>query len=336
MNKLNFSIYLMVITFFYSCSSSIKLNEYSIKNINKAKFIPSKEIMRGKKVPKVIIININNNKLKIAKRSNLGSSMSTIIKSGLSRAKSTKIIQRMYSGSSSNYRLILKKEIKAAELAKEIGSDVGQADYVISGKISNATYNHSYIEGYNYIVKTKKGIIHKYIPPKVDYESCVSGSIDILSLPELDIVENIRFDKCAYTSSQVGSVRDIKKSNDSLVREAGSSAMRIANFKIKDFFSKKGYIYELRAKDDKQIIKTTLGYKYGAKQDKEVFIFKIKKVDNALLGTSTKSDVKIGEGVISNQIGADYSWIIIDELEEDVNLGDFIKIKYEAGFFDKL
>jgi hypothetical protein len=123
---------------------------------------------------------------------------------------------------------------------------------------------------------------------------------------------------------------DFQKRNDSLVRDAGlRSAQNIQN-SLKNFFSKKGYIYEMKNDGDKIIIKTMLGSNYGAKEGEDVVIYSIKDSINTLTNKTIKTDIKIAKGVISNQITQNSSWIIVDKIFDNkkIQMGDFVKIKY--------
>ena len=331
MKKVYISLLVGVSIGLTGCSGTIKLSEYSPVSLKKGKHMPSKEQLGGSGASKIIIMDISDNNIAIAKKSQLGKSMASNINKELSENKNVKILKRV---SSSNYKEILNKEIKAAELGKEVGEDIGQADYLLTGQISNATFKNEFKEAYTTTDKKGKTTSH---PAKIEYKSCVEGTLKVFALPDLNEVKSKSFDECSSSSEEARSPRDAKPSNGSLERKAGSKAMNSASYDLKNLFTPKGYIFEMRKNDDGSIIKTTLGSKFGAKKGDEVEIYAIEDVNNGLTGETTQTDVLIGKGEISDKVTPAYSWIIVDEIEDDrgIKLGDYIKIKYEEDWMSR-
>jgi hypothetical protein len=334
-----FSLLIIVVTF-SGCGTAIKLHEYLPSALQKAPFAPSKEVIKNDKLPRVIIMDVDENGIDVAKNAHLGSSIAGHINTLLARSKSVNVVSRQKSKS---LQTMIDKEVKAAELAKEIGTDVGQADFIITGLLSSASYTYDFSEGYYYEVKNKEGkTVKLYRSPKMSYRACSVGSIKVLTLPKLHEVESIAFNECSYETNDVRSPRNARKRNDSLVRQSGTKAAKHVSYALKNVFAKKGYVYELRKKDDDAIIHTTLGYNFGAFEGARVNIYTIESTYNALTEATTKEIVPIGQGIISNQITPNTSWIIVDELSEGrtIQAGDFVKITYTnsafSGFSDTL
>ena len=328
------SILTVGILSFSGCGAELNIPEYSKAPLAKTSHMPSKSEMQGIKA-KVIMMPIDNNEIDVAQRAKLGNSMISKINSELAEGHSVQIVKRV---KKSSYSQLLAKEVAASELSKELGTDVGQADFIITGQISNATYEHSFTEGYNYECKDSDGNKRTcYAPPRMSYESCVEGNIKVFKLPSLSEAFSKAFDECARTSTEVRSSRDVVRENNSLVREAGLEAADTATYPLKNFFAAKGYIYELRRKGDDIILKTTLGATRGAKKGKSVKIYSMMKNTNSLTGTTTTEAIKIGEGTISNQITANSSWIIVDEMFNNYTpkAGDYIKIISEESVWSK-
>ncbi len=317
---------------FTGCSNAIKLSEYNPVNLQKGKHIPSKEQLSGIGKSKVIIMDIDDNNIKIAKRGNLGRSMASDINKELAENKNVKVLKRI---SSRSYKDIIKKEIKAAELGKEIGEDIGQADYLITGQIGNATFTNKFNEAYT--TTDKKGRTTRH-PARIEYEACVEGVLKVFSLPSLDETQSKSFNECSSFSEEARSPSDAKPSNGSLERKAGTEAMNTASYSLKNFFTSKGYIFEMRKNSDGSVIKTALGSKSGAKEGEDVEIYSVEDVNNPLTGETTTTDVLIGKGTISNKVTPVYSWIIVEELYDGrkIKLGDYIKIKYKKTFWDSI
>jgi len=323
------------VLFFTGCGSELNLPDYKKTPLQNATHMPSKAEMAGAHA-KVIMMPIDNNGLSIAQRAKLGNSMIVKINTELANAKSVDIVKRV---KKSSYDKILSKEVQAAELSKELGTDVGQADFIVTGQISNATYTHHFTEAYTYECRDlqgNKGICKA--PPHMSYESCVEGNIKVFKLPELKEVFSNPFDECSRTGTDVRSARDVVRENNSLVREAGAEAADTVTYPLKNFFAIKGYIYEERKNADGEIIlKTTLGTKTGAKEGDDVIIYDIADETNPLTGKTSTDTVKIGTGIISNQITPNSSWVIVDELtgENTPKSGDFVKIIKKESIWSK-
>jgi len=253
----------------------------------------------------------------------------------LAEGKSVKIVKRV---KKSNYSQLLSKEVAASELSKELGTDVGQADFIVTGQISNATYEHTFTEGYNYECKDSNGNVRNcYMPPHMSYKSCVEGNLKVFKLPTLSEAFSKSFDECSNTGTEVRSAGDVIRENNGLVRKAGLEAADSVTYPLKNFFALKGYIYEKRIKDSDEILKTTLGSKAGAVKGVAVYIYSVIDDSNSLTGTTTKETVKIGEGTISNQITSNSSWIIVDEMFNNYTpkAGDYVKIIQKESIWSK-
>ena len=299
--------------------NAIKLGEYKKATLQKAQFAPSAEKLKKQSRAKVIIQDIDNNSIPTAEKAKLGKSMASNINKELSENKNVRILKRVSSATD------IKEEIKAAEIGKGVGGDVGQADYLLTGKISNSTYSNEFQEATRYTDKDGKS---HYTPPKINYKACVQGTLKVFSLPSLKEVESGSFDECSSSSEEARSPSDAKPSNGTLEREAGEEAMDSVAYKLKSFFTPKAYIQAMKKDGDAIIVKVTVGKKQGAKEGDEVEIFKM----------TNDGPVQIGSGEISNRITNNNAWVTVDELEdgETIKEGNFVKIIYKEGTFSKM
>lgn len=309
-----------------SCGTSINLSQFQPVSVFKSKYAPSKQKLQATSQPKVLIRKFSNGSIKLAKKSSLAKSLKSTLTSKLSESKLVTIVRR-------DKKTSIKKEIEAKELAIQTGIDVGESDYIISGAVTNVTYNYSFTEGKVYEIKGVK----IPISPKFDYQACVSGVIHIFSLPGMNEEQSISFNNCATNSEDVANGNATPRRRDyGLVRQAGQEGIIDASYKLKNFFAKKGYIYEVRQnRDSELILKTTLGKRQGAEEGVQVEIFTIKESFNPLTEQKELEEFKIGSGVISNQIKDNFSWIKVRTLNknEEIMIGDFIKPKYKRSFF---
>jgi len=300
--------------------NGIKLSEYKSVALQQGKFSSNGKENQSRQA-KVIIMDIDNNGIETAKKINLGKSMASNINKELSENKNVQILKRV---SSANYDQILSKEIEAAEIGKETGEDVGQADYLVSGQLSNVTFSNDFEEGY--YSEDKKGK-RTYHPPQIKYKACVQGSIKVFGLPDLNEQESKSFDECSSQSEEARSPSDAKPSNGSLEREAGTEAMNSVAYALKSFFTPKAYINAMKKNGDDIIIRVSVGKNQGAKEGDVVHIFTM----------TDDGAIKVGEGEITNKITNNNSWVTVEELEDDhhIQKGDYVKIHYKEGLWSK-
>ena len=298
--------------------NAIKLGDYKKITLQKAEFSPSSEKMKTANKAKVIIQDIDNNGIPTAEKAKLGKSMASNINKELSENKNVRILKRVSSATD------IKEEIKAAEIGKGVGGDVGQADYLLTGKISNSTYTNKFEEATKYT--DDKGKTH-YTPPKINYKACVQGTLKVFALPSLKEVESGSFDECSSSSEEARSPSDAKPSNGTLEREAGTEAMDSVAYKLKSFFTPKAYITVMKKNGDDMIVQVSVGKKQGAKEGDEVEIFKM----------TNDGPVQIGTGEVSNRITNNKAWVTVNDIEdgEKIKEGNYVKIIYKEGILDK-
>jgi len=294
--KLSSGLIIIFLFINYGCSS-INLQEFKPKSMQKNKYSSVKKDLKSEN-KKIAIIKIDNGKSDLAKNLNLGNIISNEIKNELSLIGIQSIITNDKSNINSN-----------------------DFKYIIDGKINNVTYGYEYLAPAPSITITGKTVMS---PAKHEYTSCINGFLDIKKVSSLEIVKSIPFEKCKSKTECAKNPK--KRSYTSLIIENARDALKSIKTNIKNFFGHRGYISEQRTNGKTTIVKTTLGRKYGAKRGENVEFFTIKGDTKTL----------IGNGVISNQITDNTSWVIVDSLNEgaELKVGDFIKIKYEKGFFD--
>ncbi len=326
MKKWIFSV--IALFLFYGCGTSINLSEYRKIPISKSPLAPSKQELKREKIPNVLIQEFDDTSSEVAIKASLSKNLPKMLENRLAESKLVHILHR-------NKKFSLKEEIKAKELAVETGTDVGQADYIINGYITNAYFTSNYVDSKIYTVITLVTL-----PPKYEYKACVSGAIEILELPDMKVAKIIRFEGCATDSENFSVFKKPKTQDNGLVVKAGENGIDSASYEIKNFFAikDKGYIFEMRKnKDGDSIIRTTFGKKQGAEEGLKVDIFKLQKHTNPLTEETSIDEVKIGEGVISNQIENSSSWVIVKELESNskIEIGDFVKPHYKESLISR-
>jgi hypothetical protein len=334
-SKKNIAQLVVMVAFFVfiGCGTSINLRDYNSHILQKSPNMPSKTIMSNSGGVNIIVVNIDNSKIKKAIQANLGNAMSISLKQVFANDKSAIVLERVEEGT---YKQILQKEIQLAELGMESEDDVGQAQFILRGKLNKATFSNTYKKGYSYYTKRNNRRVRVVVAPKRIYKACVGGVIKIITLPSLSMEKSVGFNRCVTSVENNANRYDYAKRNDDMMIQAGENGIKQASYELRNFFSKKGYIYESKIKNDDIIIKTSLSLEFGAKEGEDVEIFTIKQETNILTGKTNKVHIKIGTGTISDKTSNNYSWIIVNNLQKDasLHLGDYVKVKYEAGFFD--
>ncbi len=296
----------ITILFFLGCSTKINPNEFTPLNAPKSKYLPSKNEIMYK--PQVLIVPFNGAYAQIA---------TNTLREILIAYPAVKVIDRNFKS--------LKEEIKLAELAKTSESNLNQADYIIKGSVDSVYTKRIYHPPTYW--KDKKGRIHS---TKAYYEhiACANGHVIIIKIPENYILSTKYFGKCVYETSYSSYYN-----YESLKIKAVRRAVKSIKEDLYKIFAKRGYIYEIRKKDDDIILHTTLGKEFGAKEGERVDIFTIKKTKIPFSNEYKTEIVKIGEGEIKIADQSD-SWILVTKKKENIKIGDFIKMNYKHSFWD--
>jgi len=297
------------IFFFLGCSTKINPNEYGSVNAPVSQYKPSEYEIKSKY--KVLIVPFESRQYRSVAdvatstlTTVLGSYPPVIVKSR--RANS------------------IKDEIKLAEQAQISHTDLGEANYIIKGRIDSATTKSRYHKEHRW--RDRKGKIH-VIPAYYENIGCVNGEMEIIKIPENNIAATLSLNSCARSDTRYR-LRDFRELLYSAVKHAVYSKR---NF-LYNFFAKKGYVYEVRKKDDETILHTTLGANDGAKEGLRVNIYTVKLIKMPFSDSVKKESVKIGEGEISNVVNAEDSWVIVNEVSQPVKIGDYVKPVHESGF----
>ena len=333
------------VLFFTACAPTISnFNSYQKQPISKTAFMPDPEVIEGIRPTKVVVFNLDENDIQIAKQASLGSAVTANIENALTKDRLAKLVDRKSASK-------LEKEIALAEMNKT-GSYKGPeiADYAISGTISNASFTKKYSSGGIY--PNKDGSMTR-VPPKFTYIGDISGNIKIYELPSMSVVENFEFSGKKSRVENVQSDNNVSigglvefggqqakgiDRDDNLVRKAGEEAISDLSVDIKNFFARRGFILERRSLKSKSIFKINLGSSDGIAQGDKFEITGQYETENALTGKNEVERRIIAEGAVSDKIDPQTSWVIIDDNQaiENIRIGDSVKFKYKKSFFNKI
>lgn len=225
----------------------------------------------------------------------------------------------------------LEQELKLAEVRGSGaygGPDV--ADFAIRVVMGNAGWNSTFVAASQY----KNPLTGKIdtIPASYTHSASSAMSLKIYQLPTLKLVEQMdATGRLNNTNQQVaaGPAQAI-----GLMRGATEAGIRGKRNEVLNEFAPKGYITEKRvhAKEKKAIFRVQLGKNTGAKQGDKVEIWTLQKVGSSF------DEVSLGTGVMSNIIGNEGSWILVEDekVANRVRKYDYVKVKMGGGFFDSL
>lgn len=321
---------LMALGVLGGCSTTaVKMGEFSPVPLKFAAIMPSKAELSGAP-PKVVIFPLNDRRLRMASQAHLGRTVADTLQSYLSESGVDILDRSMYGK--------LRNEIALAEMKGEARSYGGPsvAGFAIAGDISKADYTHSFTEQSYW--KDQNGNMH-FIPASCSFNTDVAGNINIYRVPSLQMVKSIGTDATESSSRQTrdSSCQFSNKERSSLLREAASAAVDKARTKLQNFFAPSGYVLERREnKDHKNIFKISIGTTHGSKQGAACDFYQTIASKNPVTGVTSNEEYVIATGEVSNQVGPDYAWVVVndDQASNKIRLGDKVKFHYTAGFFE--
>jgi hypothetical protein len=296
----------IIFLLFLGCSSKINLNEFHPISAPKSEFTPSKNEILYK--PQILITPFKGEYSSIA---------TATLKRILISYPAVKVIERDFKS--------IKEEIKLAEIAKTSDTNLNQADYIIKGSIDSVYTKRIYHPPRYW--RDKKGRVHSS-PSYYEHIACASGHITIIKIPENYILNTQYFNDCVYETTSSGYYN-----YNALKIKAVKKAVESIKDSLYKIFAKRGYIFEIRKKDDEIILHTTLGKDFGAKEGEKVDIYTIKNTKIPFTDEYKTTIQKIGEGEINIANKTD-SWIIVKEKKEPIKIGDFVKMNYKHSFWD--
>ncbi len=303
------------------------VNSYSRMTLQPADIMPTKDAMSGDKT-KVVIFNPIDSDIKLASNAKAGHSIATSLEKYIA-VTGSEIVDR-------NIAEKLKKEIQLAEMK---GSSTYKgpniADYAITGTVSAANVGSSFTEARTW--QDKDGKWHKS-PAECTYTAQVSANMRIYKLPALSFSKAINLDDSVKVSEEArySNCPFSVTSQESLVRQAASDSAKKARTEFQNYFAPKAYVLERRTKEDVSIFKISHGKDLGFVADSEIKIYHLEESTNPLTDEVTTEEYSVTEGTISNQVGQNHAWVIVEDKEKAsrIKLGDYVKVLYEKGMFE--
>ena len=223
----------------------------------------------------------------------------------------------------------LEDELKLAEMRGSGaygGPDV--ADFAIRVVMGNAGWGSTFVAASSYVNPiTKKP---EYVPASYTHTAQSTMTLRMYRLPTLQLVEQMNTTGRVSVSGQQRAATN----NDAvgLMRGATDEGIKSKRNDVLNEFAPKGYITDKRVREKKAIFRVQLGKNTGAKPGDPVEIWTMQKIG------SSYDEVSLGKGRMSDIVGNEGSWILVDDekVAARVRKFDYVKVKLGGGLFDSL
>ena len=311
------------------CSSTTIKNLDAMQpvSLQPSDVMPSKAELAGGK-PRVVVFEAEDGDIALAKSARVGSTIASEIEKHLA-ATNVELVDRKLANK-------LRKELALAEMhgkAEYQGEQV--ADFAILGVVSQAAAGAQFTEGKRFVDNKGNTVT---IAPSCKYSGDVAGSVRIYKMPSMRPVTTEELAGSAYSSEDVRYSQDCaisKTGAEQFARDAAARAVARMRTQLQNQFAPTGFVIEQRANKDQVVVKVTLGGKHGVKEGDTVEIMNVTRMNNPLTNQTSIETFKLGSARVSNQIGSESAWIIIDEeIAEKIRIGQPVRLQFKKGFGD--
>jgi len=320
-----------------SCKPVIKdLNLYHKKPVENTEFMPSGEQL-SKSVPSIVVFEFADN-TEYASKTGLKKFIPVKVESTLLSKKLAKILSR------DSYKT-LQNEITLAEMnGRARKSSASQdANFAMVGEISAINFSSRDITPTN----TDQSLVSvlKKEAPIYQYTAGVVASAKIYSMPDMSVIETLQFEGEAKSTEKAKMKSDglmsrqfetAKEFDSNLVQRAAEAAVKNSEVALKNVFAKTGYISEIREMKGKFIAKINLGSADGIAHGDKINLIQKRTIDDSLSGEEQIDSVTLGLAIVSNQITANSSWVVIKDPKSatELKIGDTAKVFYKKSLMD--
>lgn len=206
------------------------------------------------------------------------------------------------------------------------------ADYVVMGMITSVDAGANYqaaVQGRNYSR-----------PPQCQYNATMNGTLRVYSVAEGRVVRTINLRGIGSRSEDTTTSSCKVTSNTlPLVRAAAEQSLENERTQLQNLFSQKGFVVDKRTnKKNKTIFQVSLGKQDGLEPGSKIEIYTRFLMENQLTKDVRAEERKVADGKVTDFIGDDSAWIVInDEIEaERVKLGDHVKVLHKKTVMENL
>jgi len=325
---------LMVALALSACSDKFlikDINAFHPASLSDTIVMPDSSLLEGnKEKTKVVMLGLNSDNDTRA----IGGGYNAALTSAYLKSIGDKISIVIDSPSIKGLTNVIQEGGKYEESSRE--------DYAMIGKIieinSRSNYRETYTKQSNAIAAIGycdntthlSAVIDIYGLPAVkklatiQYGGTISGQSSPPDAANINATKAKDGDKCAYPVELLG--KHIAQAGISGILESQNIS------KFANTVAPSGYIVEKRSDGKSDIYKTTLGKKQAVEPGTEVAILKLKSPDDLDNYETDLDKFKIAQGVVSDKLQDNSSWIIISDLKsnQDIQKGDIVKIQYRS------
>ncbi len=331
----------LLIALFGGCANHIDIALYKSVPLKPLSDNLKKENLNPQTM-RVVILNIDDHINSFAQNNHTGHLLAEELGNRLVRDRRMQVIKRLEKPTFLN-------EQKLHELVKQHHVNLENSDYLLTGKLTLASRKKRLIktkeiknpkkekreikEDIQKILTTLDKKLKKREAPKaiikrkLSYEVCLNGNIRLFKLPSMQVQEVFPFDECDRDESKITSSTNIRPNYNQLMRKIIPKAIDNVIDQVSSVAKPQGYVSGMRInKKGDKILKITLNRTLGAIEGRKVEIVKIEKEKNPI-GGEDLIYIPIGRGEISDIITDSYSFMTVNELTEEVHLGDLVRVR---------
>jgi len=317
-------------------STSIKsINEFAPRPMSNASVMPSEAELENRPY-KVVVFEIDDDKIKLAKNSQVGPSITSQL---------VRLISKSNVNAIDGADLV---DLKAAITDKSNRYNKDAADFAVTGHIAVANYTKKYNKPTSSykdkkidVNKSKKAYVQK---PTCSHSALIQGSLQVYDVKTMSLVKTIAISGGnTITTDAVNHYRRrcpglSRAQIMGMMRSAGDKAVSREDAVLKNIFQPNGYVLERRSNGKASIFKVSIGQKNGIEEGQKAEFFASDRTRHAITGKFDNAEFKVAEGAVTNQINSKNAWIIMNDetAASQIKVGDIVKLSYEKSFFGKI
>ena len=321
---------------FFGCSSTAikSINDFSPVPMNKSEMMPSGTELEGRPY-RVVVFGIDDDQVALAKKSEIGDVV-------------TQNLMRLISKSNAKaINGVGMDDLRLAIVGHSAAYNKDATDYAVTGQIAVANFKSKYNKVKTYKEKRldsntrKKSYAQK---PTCSYTALVQGNLNVYDVKSMSRVKDIAISGGSFRT--IDATRNYyqrcpRLSNSevlNMMRSAAAKAVSRENVLLKNLFQPNGYVLERRSNGKTSIFKVSFGQKNGIEEGQKAVFFASDRSRHAITGKMNNDKYKIAEGDVTNQIGTNNAWVMMDDeaIAAQIKVGDIVKVSYEKSFFGKL
>lgn len=302
-------------------------DQYKTVPMEKASIYPTK-IQLENRPYKVVVFNLDDKGVRLAKQANVGVGISREISKHINKSNAGTVDRSLF--------MELKNSLDAH---KENYKNSTQVDYAVIGQVTVAKYTSTYSKATS--SKDKNGKVY-VTEPSCRYGALVQGSVSIYDVTTMRLAHSFAISGGAGKSESVARNRSCRHLSQTEiighVKAAGLKAAKREDVQLKNFFRPKGYVLERRTNGDENIFRISIGKSSGVVADQDAVFYTINEDKQPAAGKPSQTQNKMGGGTVSDKVSAKESWIVVKDkkVASKIKLGDIVKVVYAKGFWNSI